>query len=80
MEVMCHAPWDADPLPYEVAMDATAAQVLRDVCALFGREGEDKALKVDGVVVCVSGGGDDIEIGSLGLHANSSIVLTELWT
>ena len=50
MEVICHAEFATDPLPYEVSPDATAAQVLRDVCALFGRvEDEDTALEVDGV-------------------------------
>ena len=52
MEVMCHAEFATDPLPYEVSPDATAAQVLRDVCALFGREEKDMALEVDGVEVC----------------------------
>ena len=71
MEVVCHAELATDPLPYEVSPDATAAQVLRDVCALFGREeDEDTALEVDGVVGCVSGGGEDVAVGSLGLHAD----------
>ena len=76
MEVMCHADLVADPLPYEVSPDATAAQMLHDVCALFGREeDEDTALEVDGVEVCVSGGGEDVKVGSLGLHADSRVVV-----
>ena len=39
-----------DPLPLEVSADATAAEVLRDACALFGRAEEDTALEVGGVV------------------------------
>ena len=97
MEVMCRAEFVPDPLPYEVSPDATAAEVLHDVCALFGRADTDTALEVDGVVVYVSGagssadllsspdlssvvstptgGGGDVEVGSLGLHADSSVVV-----
>ena len=74
MEVMCHAELVADPLPYEVPLDAMAARVLRDVCALFGRADKDMALEVDGVVVYMWGG-EDVEVGSLGLHADSSVVV-----
>ena len=74
MEVLCRAEWAADPLPYEVAPNATAGRLLHDVCALFGREEEDAALEVDGVVAYVWGG-DDVEAGSLGLHADSSVVV-----
>ena len=78
MEVLCHAEFATDPLPYEVSPDATAAQVLHDACVLFGRvEDEDMALEVDGVKVCVSGGGEDVEVGSLGLHADSRVVVKQ---
>eukprot|EP00754_Rhynchopus_humris_P007255 Rhum_TRINITY_DN13386_c2_g1::Rhum_TRINITY_DN13386_c2_g1_i1::g.59692::m.59692 len=73
MEVMC---WDelvADPLPLEVSAEATAAQVLRDACALFGREEDDAVLEVDGVVWAVDSG--DESAGSLGLVADSTVVL-----
>eukprot|EP00754_Rhynchopus_humris_P031123 Rhum_TRINITY_DN15315_c7_g2::Rhum_TRINITY_DN15315_c7_g2_i1::g.150761::m.150761 len=72
---MCHAECATDPLPYEVSPDATAAQMLHDVCALFGRVEKDTALEVDGVEVCVSGGGEDVSVGSVGLHADSRVVV-----
>eukprot|EP00754_Rhynchopus_humris_P031949 Rhum_TRINITY_DN15368_c1_g2::Rhum_TRINITY_DN15368_c1_g2_i6::g.152897::m.152897 len=75
MEVMCRDGLLANPLPCAVAPDTTAAGLLRAVCELFGRAEEDMALEVDGVVVCVSGGGQDVEVSSLGLHADSSVVL-----
>ena len=75
MEVMCHAEFVTDPLPYEVSPDATAAQILRDVCALFGREEEDTALEVDGVVVWTTADDAGVKAGSLGLHAGSSVVV-----
>eukprot|EP00754_Rhynchopus_humris_P031940 Rhum_TRINITY_DN15368_c0_g2::Rhum_TRINITY_DN15368_c0_g2_i1::g.152866::m.152866 len=75
MEVMCRSELVAEPLPYVVSPDATVADVLRDVCALFGREEKDAALEVDGVEVCASDEKEDVEVGSLGLHADSSVVL-----
>ena len=75
MEVMCRDELVTDAVPCSVDPDATAAQVLHDVCVLFGRPEEDAALEVDGVVACVSGGGEDVEVGSLGLHADSSVVV-----
>ena len=63
-----------------VSERATAAELLQEACALFGRKGElDFALEVDGVVVCtgVDGGvsGGEVSVGSLGVHSDSRLVL-----
>ena len=64
---------------HEVSEATTAAQWLHEVCTLFGREELDSALEVDGAVVCtgVVGGvsGGEASVGSLGVHAASSVVL-----
>ena len=73
MEVMCRDELVTDPLPLEVSADATAAEVLRDACALFGRAEMDTALEVGGVVWEADSG--DVSAGSLGLEADSTVVL-----
>ena len=73
MEVMCRDELVGDPLPLEVSADATAAEVLRDACALFGRAEMDTALEVGGVVW--EAGSGDVSAGSLGLEADSTVVL-----
>eukprot|EP00754_Rhynchopus_humris_P025382 Rhum_TRINITY_DN14943_c12_g3::Rhum_TRINITY_DN14943_c12_g3_i3::g.127423::m.127423 len=73
MEVMCRDELVTDALPLEVSVDATAAEVLRDACALFGREEEDMALEVDGVVW--EADRRYVSAGSLGLQADSTVVL-----
>ena len=73
MEVMCRDELVGDPLPLEVSADATAAELLRDACALFGREEMDMALEVGGVVW--EAGSGDVSAGSLGLEADSTVVL-----
>ena len=73
MEVMCRDELVPDPLPLEVSADATAAEVLRDACALFGRAEEDTALEVGGVVWEADNG--DVSASRLGLEADSTVVL-----
>ena len=61
---------------HEVSETATAAGLLREVCALFGREVLDSALEVDGAVVCTGVvGGGEASVGSLGVHSESELVL-----
>ena len=73
MEVMCRDELVGDPLPLEVSADATAAEVLRDACALFGRAEMHTALEVGGVVW--EAGSGDVSAGSLGLEAGCTVML-----
>ena len=80
MEVMCQDELSGKRVSHEMSTtEVSAAELLHDVCALFGREELDSALEVDGAVVCtgVVGGvrGGEASVGSLGLHSGSSLVL-----
>ena len=75
MEVLCVDELSGKELPHEVEEGGTAAALLRAVCRLFGRDERDAALVVDGAVVCGAGDGEDVAVGSLGLHAACGIVL-----
>eukprot|EP00754_Rhynchopus_humris_P024095 Rhum_TRINITY_DN14864_c1_g1::Rhum_TRINITY_DN14864_c1_g1_i1::g.122610::m.122610 len=75
MEIMVQDEMSGKRAPHEVAEAATAAELLQEVCTLFGRTELDSALEVDGVVVCTGVSEGDATVSNLGLHSNSSVVL-----
>ena len=79
MEAVFRDDVSGEKATYEVSETATAAELLQEVCRLFGREELDSALEVDGAVVCtgVVGGvsGGEASVGSLGVHSDSRLVL-----